>query len=325
MPSTADIYLIGGGEDGPQALAAQRLIADGGLHRAVEPGRGGARRLRRLPAVRALFLRQGRQVRRAGAARPAAPTGARPGPSASSRGDIDPRLGLPPLTGFENHGGRTHLGPGVSPLARVTAGHRQRRPDRGRLARQDPRHLLARPGARPQPSDSRSATALGDRRGYACPRSTTPGPTGSAANGSPRRAPHDPATRHRTDDELGRYACMTDTLIAPRGIDLAADPQASQHQPPASDPAARMSWQHRLVRFGVLGAVVAGLGCRRRRAAAAGHRRRDRGARPGRRRRHRRRRRAAALRAGAPHRHHPGLRRAARRRRSARPPRWPRP
>jgi CobQ-like glutamine amidotransferase family enzyme len=37
-------------------------------------------------------------------------------------GPIDPRLGLPPLTGFENHGGRTHLGPGVSPLARVTTG-----------------------------------------------------------------------------------------------------------------------------------------------------------------------------------------------------------
>jgi len=37
-------------------------------------------------------------------------------------GDIDPELGLPPLTGFENHGGRTHLGPGVKPLARVTAG-----------------------------------------------------------------------------------------------------------------------------------------------------------------------------------------------------------
>jgi CobQ-like glutamine amidotransferase family enzyme len=37
-------------------------------------------------------------------------------------GDVDPRLGLPRLTGFENHGGRTHLGPGVAPLARVTAG-----------------------------------------------------------------------------------------------------------------------------------------------------------------------------------------------------------
>src|SRR5205807_559473 len=38
LPSAGDVYLLGGGEDGPQALAAQRLIADGGLHRAV--GRG---------------------------------------------------------------------------------------------------------------------------------------------------------------------------------------------------------------------------------------------------------------------------------------------
>jgi CobQ-like glutamine amidotransferase family enzyme len=37
-------------------------------------------------------------------------------------GEIDPRLGLPKLTGFENHGGRTHLGPGVFPLARVSTG-----------------------------------------------------------------------------------------------------------------------------------------------------------------------------------------------------------
>ncbi|GAB3941338.1 hypothetical protein GCM10027614_26490 [Micromonospora vulcania] len=29
LPATADIYLLGGGEDGPQALGAQRLIADG--------------------------------------------------------------------------------------------------------------------------------------------------------------------------------------------------------------------------------------------------------------------------------------------------------
>ncbi len=36
VPSKADIYLIGGGEDGPQALAAERLNADRGLHRAVD-------------------------------------------------------------------------------------------------------------------------------------------------------------------------------------------------------------------------------------------------------------------------------------------------
>src|SRR5438477_5053307 len=38
VPADADIYLLGGGEDGPQALAAQRLNADQGLHRAVERG-----------------------------------------------------------------------------------------------------------------------------------------------------------------------------------------------------------------------------------------------------------------------------------------------
>jgi CobQ-like glutamine amidotransferase family enzyme len=121
MPSTADIYLIGGGEDGPQALAAQRLIADGGLHRAVNQGAAvlavcagyqlfgssffakGAR----CAGLELLDITSDRGETRA---------------VGEVRGDVDPRLGLPPLTGFENHGGRTHLGPGVAPLARVTAG-----------------------------------------------------------------------------------------------------------------------------------------------------------------------------------------------------------
>jgi uncharacterized membrane protein YdjX (TVP38/TMEM64 family) len=49
---------------------------------------------------------------------------------------------------------------------------------------------------------------------------------------------------------------MTDTLIAPRGIVIpATDPQAStQH------PASPVGWRHRLIRFGILAAVVAGLG-----------------------------------------------------------------
>jgi hypothetical protein len=36
--------------------------------------------------------------------------------------DVDPELGVPRLTGFENHQGVTRLGPGVRPLATVTAG-----------------------------------------------------------------------------------------------------------------------------------------------------------------------------------------------------------
>jgi lipid II isoglutaminyl synthase (glutamine-hydrolysing) len=121
LPETADIYLLGGGEDGPQALAAQRLAADGALHRAVD--RGAV-----IFAVCAGYQLLGHTFFAKGAKcgglelldldSDRGPTRA----VGELAGDVDPRLGLPPLTGFENHGGRTHLGPGVYPLARVTAG-----------------------------------------------------------------------------------------------------------------------------------------------------------------------------------------------------------
>ena len=36
--------------------------------------------------------------------------------------EVDVALGIPVLTGFENHGGRTSLGPGARPLGRVLTG-----------------------------------------------------------------------------------------------------------------------------------------------------------------------------------------------------------
>lgn len=121
LPANADIYLVGGGEDGPQALAAQRLIADGSLHRAVDTGSvvfavcAGYQLLghwfyakgARCDGLRLLDLYSDRGPSRA---------------VGELTGEIDPRLRIPTLTGFENHGGRTHLGPGCAPLARVTAG-----------------------------------------------------------------------------------------------------------------------------------------------------------------------------------------------------------
>ena len=121
LPNSADIYLLGGGEDGPQALGAQRLIADGGLHRAVAQGSvvfgvcagyqllGGSffAKGTRYAGLDLLDLQSDRGPSRA---------------VGELAGEIDPRLGLPPLSGFENHGGRTQLGAGVSALARVTAG-----------------------------------------------------------------------------------------------------------------------------------------------------------------------------------------------------------
>lgn len=121
LPDSADLYLLGGGEDGPQALAAQRLIRDGALHRAVD-------RRAVLFAVCAGYQLLGASFFAKGAkcgGLELLDLYSNRGPSRAVgelAGDIDPALGVPRLTGFENHGGRTHLGTGASPLARVSVG-----------------------------------------------------------------------------------------------------------------------------------------------------------------------------------------------------------
>jgi lipid II isoglutaminyl synthase (glutamine-hydrolysing) len=121
VPVDADVYLLGGGEDGPQALAAERLIADGGLRKAVDRravvfavcagyqlmGASFYAKGQRCTGLELLDLSSDRGPTRA---------------VGELAGDVDPGLGLPTLTGFENHGGRTHLGPEVRSLATVTAG-----------------------------------------------------------------------------------------------------------------------------------------------------------------------------------------------------------
>ncbi|HKT02459.1 MAG TPA: glutamine amidotransferase [Rugosimonospora sp.] len=121
VPVNGDIYLLGGGEDGPQALAAQRLIADGGLVRAAQRravvfavcagyqlvGNSFYAKGQQCPGLGLLDLRSDRGETRA---------------VGELAGEVDPQLGLPTLTGFENHGGRTHLGAEAQPLAKVTAG-----------------------------------------------------------------------------------------------------------------------------------------------------------------------------------------------------------
>jgi hypothetical protein len=125
----ADIYCLGGGEDGPQVRAARTLIDDGTLTARVA---GGAVVL----AVCAGFQVVGRSFPgasgeahegvglldietmkgagpRAVGELVAEPAGAAGGPSLQA---------LPALTGFENHGGVTALGEGTEALARVTAG-----------------------------------------------------------------------------------------------------------------------------------------------------------------------------------------------------------
>ncbi|MFY1672237.1 type 1 glutamine amidotransferase [Plantactinospora sp. WMMB334] len=121
LPVSADIYLLGGGEDGPQALGAQRLIADGGLRRAADQGSVIFAVCAGYQLLGGSFFAKGTKC----AGLDLLDLHSDRGPSRAVgelAGDIDPRLGLPPLSGFENHGGRTHLGAGVSPLARVSSG-----------------------------------------------------------------------------------------------------------------------------------------------------------------------------------------------------------
>jgi lipid II isoglutaminyl synthase (glutamine-hydrolysing) len=121
LPEQGDIYLIGGGEDGPQALAAQRLLNDGGLARAAANRSVIFAVCAGYQLLGTSFFAKGEKCPGLGMIDISSDRG----PSRAVgelAGDVDPTLGLPPLTGFENHGGRTHLGPGVRPLVRVTTG-----------------------------------------------------------------------------------------------------------------------------------------------------------------------------------------------------------
>jgi CobQ-like glutamine amidotransferase family enzyme len=121
VPTRADIYLLGGGEDGPQALAAQRLIADRGLHRAVDRRAVVFTVCAGYQLMGSSFFAKGEKH----AGLELLDISSDRGPSRAVGelvGDIDPQLGLPQLTGFENHGGRTHVGPDARPLATVRAG-----------------------------------------------------------------------------------------------------------------------------------------------------------------------------------------------------------
>jgi lipid II isoglutaminyl synthase (glutamine-hydrolysing) len=121
----ADIYCLGGGEDGPQVRAAQSLIADGTLARRVAEG-----------AV-VLAVCAGYQI--VGKSFPGADgtehegvglldiatvkgSGTRAVGEVVGVASEDAAVRVPTMTGFENHGGRTTLGPGVAPLTRVTRG-----------------------------------------------------------------------------------------------------------------------------------------------------------------------------------------------------------
>ncbi|WP_067459487.1 type 1 glutamine amidotransferase [Actinomadura macra] len=122
VPTDGDIYLLGGGEDRPQILAAQRLRADGGLSTAAQRGavifavcagfqilghEFGGEEGQPVPGLGILDIRSGRGQQRA---------------VGEVVGDVSAELSVPRITGFENHQGATSIGPGAKPFAKVVAG-----------------------------------------------------------------------------------------------------------------------------------------------------------------------------------------------------------
>lgn len=122
LPGDGDLYVLGGGEDDAQVLAAQRLRAGGVLAKAVGRGAVVFGVCAGLQLLGRTFLRgDGRAEPGAGVLD--AVSDRKPGARAVGEIVARPHLdGLPVLTGYENHGGRTILGPDAAPLATVEAG-----------------------------------------------------------------------------------------------------------------------------------------------------------------------------------------------------------
>ena len=124
IPSDGDFYLIGGGEDAPQAKAAELLAVDAPIERAID--RGAA-----LLAVCAGFQILGTSFigpdlkPRAGIGVFPCKTHRFDGPRSVGELIVDPGRdipGVPLLSGYENHQGVTELAEGARPLGTVLAG-----------------------------------------------------------------------------------------------------------------------------------------------------------------------------------------------------------
>ncbi|MEU5424750.1 glutamine amidotransferase [Streptomyces olivoreticuli] len=123
IPTSGDIYLIGGGEDRPQRLAAERLRRDGGLNRAVANGAIVFSVCAGYQILGNEFINDlGQREQGLGLLDVVSTRGEAERCVGDVLADIDPRLGLPPLSGFENHQGITHVGRNARPLAQVRIG-----------------------------------------------------------------------------------------------------------------------------------------------------------------------------------------------------------
>ena len=163
VPRQGDIYLMGGGEDLPQILAARRLRADGGLAAAAQGGavifavcagyqllgtEFGGEDGQPVPGLEIIDIRSGRGQRRG---------------VGEILADVIPALGRAPAHRVREPPGRHPAGAGRGAAGQGRDRGGERRWHRGRLRGPGDRHLPARPGARAQPGPGRPAADLGGR------------------------------------------------------------------------------------------------------------------------------------------------------------------
>lgn len=121
IPDSLDVYLFGGGEDDPMAMASAGMRASrANIERAHA---GGAVVLAVCGGFQLIGDRyvaaDGDELEGIGLVDLITHAGS---PRLIGEVVIDPAPPLPRLSGFENHGGRTTLGPGVQPLGKVVTG-----------------------------------------------------------------------------------------------------------------------------------------------------------------------------------------------------------
>jgi hypothetical protein len=123
VPASCDLYVVGGGEDQPQSLAARELNRQRSLHRAVGDGAAVLAVCAGLQILGQTFVgpdgleQEGLGLFDCVTVR---------GQGRRAVGELvvepPPETGLPLMTGYENHGGVTLLGPEATPFGRVRSG-----------------------------------------------------------------------------------------------------------------------------------------------------------------------------------------------------------
>ena len=225
-PADHDLIYIGGGQDRDQVLVAEDMLRTkrDAIASAVEDGAA-------LLAVCGGYQLLGHRYQLGDESIPGLgiadlETVREPGPRLIGNVAIEVDLGDGPevLAGFENHGGRTYLGPDAEPLGRVLHGHGNNGHDghEGVQAPQPDRHLPARPPA----AQERLARRPPDRARARAPHGLAPGAGAARRRARGRRPRFRPA---RGLDGLGSSRMVIVIVIVALlllvGLDLRPDPQ----------------------------------------------------------------------------------------------------